>query len=231
VAVRPPRVIVSYDGTSNDRDALALGRLLTGAGASLALAYVRHARAAGTGRERLAAQEAEALLAAGADVLGRPDIPQHVVVSASTPVGLRDLALNCGADLIVFGSEYRTASGHVDPQASARRLLDGGPVALAIAPAGFAERDGYAVGTIAAIGEDGDQCPHETAEAIASGLGGAVVGPSAGEADLVVVGSKPGTVNGRVTISAAAEYVIELSRCPVLVLPRGVALEFHTDGG
>jgi nucleotide-binding universal stress UspA family protein len=231
VAVRPPSIIVSYDGTSNDRDALALGRLLTGAGASLALAYVRHARAAGTGSERLAAREAEALLAAGADVLGRPDIPQHVVVSASTPVGLRDLALNCGADLIVFGSEYRTASGHVDPQASARRLLDGGPVALAIAPAGFAERDGYAVGTIAAIGEDGDPCPHETAEAIASGLGGAVVGPSAGEADLVVVGSKPGTVNGRVTISAAAEYVIELSRCPVLVLPRGVALEFDTDGG
>jgi nucleotide-binding universal stress UspA family protein len=38
-------------------------------------------------------------------------------------------------------------------------------------------------------------------------------------------------VTGRVTISAAAEYVIELSRCPVLVLPRGVAVEFHRDGG
>jgi nucleotide-binding universal stress UspA family protein len=231
VVVRPPSLIVSYDGTSNDRDALALGRLLAGAGASLALAYVRHAHEAGTGRERLAAREAKALLAAGAGVLGRPDIPQHVVVSASTPVGLRDLALNRGADLIVFGSEYRTAAGHVDPQASARRLLDGGPIAIAIAPAGFAERNGYAVGTIAAIGEDGDPCPFETAAAIASQLGGAVVGPSAGEADLVVIGSKPGTVNGRVTISAAADYVIELSRCPVLVLPRGVALEFAADGG
>jgi nucleotide-binding universal stress UspA family protein len=48
---------------------------------------------------------------------------------------------------------------------------------------------------------------------------------------MVVVGSKPGSVTGRVTISAAAEYVIELSRCPVLVLPRGVAVEFHRDGG
>ena len=30
--MRPPSAIVSYDGTSNDRDALALGRLLAGAG-------------------------------------------------------------------------------------------------------------------------------------------------------------------------------------------------------
>ena len=42
----------------------------------------------------------------------------------------------------------------------------------------------------------------------------------------MVVGSKPGTVTGRVTISAAAEYLIELARCPVVVLPRGVALAF-----
>ena len=28
------------------------------------------------------------------------------------------------------------------------------------------------------------------------------------------------------TISAAAEYLIELSRCPVLVVPRGVAVRF-----
>ena len=33
-------------------------------------------------------------------------------------------------------------------------------------------------------------------------------------------------VTGRVTISAAAEYVIELAHCPVVVLPRGVALAF-----
>ena len=33
-------------------------------------------------------------------------------------------------------------------------------------------------------------------------------------------------MTGRVTISAAAEYLIELARCPVVVLPRGVALAF-----
>jgi nucleotide-binding universal stress UspA family protein len=87
------------------------------------------------------------------------------------------------------------------------------------------------VRTVAAIGEDGDPCPAETAAALAVRLGGTAVGPGAGAADLVVVGSKPGTVKGRVTISAAADYLIAVSRCPVLVLARGVALEFSGPGG
>jgi nucleotide-binding universal stress UspA family protein len=220
------KIIVSYDGTENDRDALALGRLLAGGGAALALAYVRHAHEVQSGRERLAEQEAKTLLAAGAGVLGQPDIPQHVVISASTPAGLRDLAIAQEADVIVFGSEYRTAPGHVDPQASARRLLDGGPVAVALAPSGFAEQSGYAVRTIAAIGEDGDPCTLETAETLAAALGASVAERAGSDVDLVVVGSKPGTVTGRVTISAAAEYLIELSRCPVLVNPRGITVRF-----
>jgi nucleotide-binding universal stress UspA family protein len=220
------KIIVSYDGTGSDRDALALGRLLARGGAALELAYVRHAHEAESGRERLAEQEAAALLEAGASMLGQPAIPRHVVLSASTAAGLRDLALAERADVIVFGSEYRTAPGHVDPQASARRLLDGGPVALALAPSGFAERSDSEVRSIAAIGEDGDPCALETAEALASALDAAVVARPGGEPDLVVVGSKPGTVTGRVTISAAAEYLIELSRCPVVVIARGVTVRF-----
>ncbi len=134
------KIIVSYDGTDNDRDALALGQLLASAGGSLSLAYVRHAYEAKSGRERFAEQEADALLQAGATAIGLPDIPRHVVLSGSTSEGLRELAIKEQADMIVFGSEYRTAHGHLDPQASARRLLDGGPVALALAPAGFVER-------------------------------------------------------------------------------------------
>jgi len=99
-------------------------RVLGGAGASLALAYVRHSHEVESGRERLAEGEAKALLEQGAAALGQPDVPRHVVLSGSTPEGLRGLALAEHADLIVFGSEYRTAAGHVDPQASARRLLD-----------------------------------------------------------------------------------------------------------
>jgi len=220
------KIIVSYDGTENDLDALALGRVLGEAGATLALAYVRHAQEAESGRERLAEHEAEALLETGAGILGQPDIPQHVVVSASTPEGLRGLAIAEHADLIVFGSEYRTAVGHVDPQASARRLLDGAPFALALAPAGFADQTNYSVRTIAAIAEAGDPCARETAEALASRLDATIAERARSDVDLLVVGSRPGTVTGRVTISAAAEYLIELARCPVLVVPRGVTVLF-----
>jgi nucleotide-binding universal stress UspA family protein len=202
-------VIVSYDGTDNDRDALALARVFSRAGAALELAYVRHSKSDVT------------------EAPGQEDgLPTHVVLSGSTPEGLRELAQKRNAQLVVFGSEYRTAKGHVDPQASARRLIDGGPIAVALAPAGFHGLDGYEVGTIGAIGEDGDPCVRETAEGLASRLGAEVAPRPTSKLDLMVVGSKPGSVTGRVTISAAAEYVIELARCPVIVLPRGVALAF-----
>jgi nucleotide-binding universal stress UspA family protein len=220
------KIIVSYDGSDNDRDALALGKLLGSAGASIELAYVRHALEAEKGRERFAEAEAEALLKAGATALGQPDIPCHVVMSASTSEGLRDLALREGADVIVFGSEYRTAIGHLDPQASARRLMDGGPVALALAPAAFAERTDFAVRTIGAIGDDGDPTAEETAETLSSRFKAAISVRPGNDADLLIVGSKPGGVTGRVTVSAAAEYLIELAACPVIVLRRGVALSF-----
>jgi hypothetical protein len=41
-----------------------------------------------------------------------------------------------------------------------------------------------------------------------------------------VVGSSAGATLGRVTLSAAAEYEIETSSIPVLVLARGVAVRF-----
>ena len=135
-------IIVSYDATEMDQDALALGQVLAGAGNSLALAYVRHAKEEADVHEALAANEAAELLDTGARLLGNMDIPRFIVFSASTPAGLSELAKSEQASLIVFGSEYRTANGHVEPQASARRLLDGGRVAIAVAPAGFRERNG-----------------------------------------------------------------------------------------
>ena len=109
---------------------------------------MRHAQEGKRSAERLAERDAQQLLDAGAETLGGPDVTTHVVLSASTPNGLRDLALELDAGTIVFGSEYRTARGHVDPQASARRLLDGGPIAVALAPAGFHALADYAVGTV-----------------------------------------------------------------------------------
>ena len=222
----PVKIIVSYDGTDNDRDALAFGRLLADAGGTLELAYVRHAAEAERGRERYAEDEAEELLAAGATSLGKPETPRHVVLAASTAEGLRELALSEGADMIVFGSEYRTAASHVDPQATARRLLNGGPVALALAPAQFAAVAPTRFETIVAISEDGDPSPVETAQGLAKKFGGTVAVESTRDADLLVLGTKPGIPSGRVTLSAATEYLIDLATCPVVVLPRDKPVAF-----
>src|SRR5207248_226211 len=131
------KTIVSYDDTLNDHDALALGRLLADAGAQLILAYVRHTTQIERAREELEEHEAESLLERGARWLGDLDVERRVVVSASTAEGLRWLAEQEGADIVVFGSDYRTAAGHVAPQHSAQTLLEGGPAAIAIAPANF----------------------------------------------------------------------------------------------
>src|SRR6202165_6343493 len=64
------KIIVSYDGTANEDDAIALGRLLAGAGAEAALAYVRHSQEPDLDREKLAQSEAEELLARGASLFG-----------------------------------------------------------------------------------------------------------------------------------------------------------------
>src|SRR5437660_1367595 len=69
-----PKVIISYDGTANDQDALVLGRLFGSVGAELELAYVRHSAEADPARE------SAALIVVGS----RPDAPQgRVLVSAA----------------------------------------------------------------------------------------------------------------------------------------------------
>ena len=60
------KIIVSYDGTANEDDAIALGRLLAQAGAQIALAYVRHTHEPDSNRETLAQAEAQELLDRGA---------------------------------------------------------------------------------------------------------------------------------------------------------------------
>src|SRR6478672_11530055 len=132
-----PKIIVSYDDTDNDRDALALGHMLSELGGEISLAYVRHTQQPDSAREALEEKEAEELLRNGAEALGDESIPRHVVVHASTGAGLWELAETEKADVIVFGSDYRTAQGAVMPGTSAERMLTGGPAAVAIALAGL----------------------------------------------------------------------------------------------
>jgi len=219
------KIIVSYDGTANEDDAIALGGLFGRAGAEVALAYVRHSHEEDRQRETLAEAEAHELLKRGLELLGDPAAATHVVTDRSTPEGLAALAQAEGADMIVFCSDSHTAKGHVAIGNSAQRLLEGGSTAVAIAPVDFAEREPSAVRRIVAIG-DAEGGARETAAALAAGLSGEVTPVANEDADLLVIDSRAETEPGRVSISASASYLIDVATCPVLVLPRGKRLEF-----
>jgi nucleotide-binding universal stress UspA family protein len=232
------KIIVSYDGTANEDDAIALGHLFARAGADLALAYVRHTNEPDVERETLAQHEAEELLERGAALLGareagQPPIDLHVVTDRSTPEGLGALAEQQGADAIVFCSDSHTAVGHISIGNSAGRLLEGGQTAIAIAPVGLAARTLGAGATyvgpqrIVAVGEaGGDGSAEATARALATALGATVSPVASNQADMLVIDSRPVAEQGRISISAAAAHLIETATCPVLVVPRGVALPF-----
>ncbi|HEY8809949.1 MAG TPA: universal stress protein [Solirubrobacterales bacterium] len=215
------RIIVSYDDTDNDRDALALGRLLAFSGAELSLAYVRHAQGGA-----LEQKEAEDLLERGAEAVGAPDMRRHVIVNPGTSVGLAELAERENADVIVFGSEYRTAAGTVKPGISAHKLLLGGPAAIAVAPAGFRDQPSAGVNTIGIL-DEGDDAARATAGSLAAALGAGVAEFKGAPVDLLVVGSRPESPQGKVTISASSDYAVEAATYPVLVVSRGVAIRFE----
>ena len=70
--------------------------------------------------------------------------------------GLRELALEEAADLLVLGSTHRGAIGQVLPGTVAERLLSHPPCALAIAPRGYADRPHAGMGLIG-VGYDGSR--------------------------------------------------------------------------
>jgi nucleotide-binding universal stress UspA family protein len=221
----PPKIIVSYDDTDNDRDALALGRLLAYSGGDLSLAYVRHSHLPEDEREAHEVKQAEEILARGAATIGAPDMPRHVVLHASTSEGLYDLAVRENADIVVFGSDYRTASGLLKPGIAAHKLLLGGPAAVAVAPADFRSRSSVTVNTVGVI-DEGDPAARETAASLAAALGATVEEFDGQPVDLLVVGSRPESPEGRVTLSASSDYAVEAATYPVMVTPRGVAVRF-----
>lgn len=215
------KIIVSYDGTANDDDALALGSILVRAGASIALAYVRHSREFDPRREALAQHDAEHRLAQGASWLGDPGIDRHVVLSPSTGEGLGRLAEQEGASMIVFGSDYRTTPGHAEPGTSAQQLLQGGRVAIAVAAAGLRTEGEEPIRSVAAFAPDGDGSATDTAAVLAERLHAALVAPDTPGVDLLVIGSQSSAPEGRLALSGSSRALLNSARGSVLVLPSG----------
>ena len=219
-------LIISYDGTPNDDDALVLGKLLASDASRLALAYIRHAPEFDSSREAVAQHDAERRLEHGAALLGNPNIARHVLFAASTGEGLEELAGTEEASIIVFGSDYRTSPGHAEPPTSAQRLLEIGATPLGVAAAGLRASPDPKIGSIIVLPSGGDDAAQHTADALAAKLGAQIVTADPPVADLIVVGSQPGTPPGRLALGGAARTMLDASRGSVLVVPSGKPVQF-----
>lgn len=127
--------------------------------------------------------------------------------------------------MIVFGSEYRTAAGHLAPQRSTQTLLEGSTVAIAITPAGYRSEQAGTFGRVGVLASPGDAGATATAGDLAESLRARVTDDEP-FVDLLVIGSRPEAPRGRVMLSAQAQHALEEATFPVLVLPRGVAVRF-----
>ena len=215
-------LIVSYDGTANDDDALALGKMLARTGASLALAYVRHSREFDPRREELAQHDAERRLEQGAALARRtPAHPHARRLQRLDRDGLEQLAEREGASVIVFGSDYRTPPGPRRARHSAQHLLEGGPVAVAVAAAGLRteRRDGDQVDRgvpprtpTARRRRPPRRSPASSAPTIVTADGGV---------DLIVVGSQATAPAGGSRSAGRRGRLLNTRRGSVLVVPHG----------
>ncbi len=215
-----PGLIVSYDGTANDDDGLALGHMLSGGVLPIALAYVRHSPEYDPAREEIAQHDADRRLELGAVWLKDPDVGRHIVVDPSTGSGLGRLAAEQEAEVVVFGSEYRTSPGRVEPGRAALQLLSGGTVAIAVARAGLRTAGHGSIKTISVSPGEDDDAPQRTASALAHTLGATVLTGADPHADLIVVGSGPSAGPGKIALSGAARARLDSARSSVLVLAR-----------
>jgi nucleotide-binding universal stress UspA family protein len=139
---------------------------------------------------------------------------------------LAKLASGQDAAMVVFGSDYRTSPGRVEPGQAAQQMLSGGAVPIAVAVAGLrADRD-HTIHRIAVSGATGAGAPQRTAESLAAALGAEMTDAGDRDVDLIVVGSQPTGPEGRIGLSGATRNQLDSAHSSVLVLPRGLAIEF-----
>lgn len=132
------RIVIGYEDSVSGRDALRLGGLLTAVlGATPVVATVV-ARTAESGSEPPLA----ASFAGVAEDLHGFDFDTRVIASRTPVGGLRKLASDLDAPMIVLGSSDGGPSGHALLGGTGESLTHGAECAVAVAPRGFAgQRD------------------------------------------------------------------------------------------
>jgi nucleotide-binding universal stress UspA family protein len=143
------KILVGYDGSPEARDALTLGELFAEAlGAHLMLGFVfasdLRLTSPAYAQERATACEVaeETLREAPLTRFDMREVERIPHTAGSPARGLHELAEWRAVDLVVVGSTHRGSVGRVLPGSVARRLLDGGPCPVAVAPRGFRGKAG-----------------------------------------------------------------------------------------
>jgi nucleotide-binding universal stress UspA family protein len=146
------KIIIGYDERASARDALALGRELADvSGDRLLLISVFPYDATAMGAElfeRFLAEDGERVFAPVRDELGDL-IETRAVGKDSAARALHEIAEDEQASMVVVGSTERGAVGRVMPGSVGERLLQGAPCPVAVAPRGFAEREGRSLQRLA----------------------------------------------------------------------------------
>jgi nucleotide-binding universal stress UspA family protein len=148
------RVLVGYEDRDQGRDALALGRQLADTtGAELVVGGVfplDSIRSTWTDRGVGDAEDPRPLEDAARSVGAETE----AIPSSSPARGLRELAEETGADLVVVGSSHRGRLGRVLAGTVGTALLHGAACAVAVAPRGYRHRAGAGLGAVV-VGFDG----------------------------------------------------------------------------
>ena len=129
--------LVGVDGAEGGLDAVALARVLARPGGDVLLVHV------GADDRRHHGRDSDAALAEAETALGRGGagaVRRCPVHASGVPEGLRSVALQELADVIVVGSHHRQGLGRVWSRDHAGATLREAPCPVAIAPRGFRDR-------------------------------------------------------------------------------------------
>jgi nucleotide-binding universal stress UspA family protein len=135
--------LLTSTGLSGGRDAVALGRTLAANG-TLSYAHVRVISAVPSrgspGVYDAAEHDRSRELLQRERGSDGSETELVSIAATSVGAGLHDVAENRGVDLIVVGICHRSAVGRVLAGDDARSVLHHSPCAVAVAPAGYADR-------------------------------------------------------------------------------------------
>ncbi len=140
------KIVIGFDGSSESRDALFLGNSIAhSTGADLIVATAAGSPAdlpsAATDRFVTAFDQARG-------ELPHRDFAMRELRDVSAAAGLKDVAVQEEAEMIVIGSTHRGKLGRVVPGSVGERLLSGASCAVAVAPRGYARTEHFGLGLI-----------------------------------------------------------------------------------